>query len=76
MPDFTVDKKIYLTHSDDEFRYVIYTEDDPATITIEYQERSQPLDGGKYCVVNKVDGIWKDSAELIANAILELNKIL
>lgn len=76
MPNFIVDKKIYLTHQDYEFRYVIYTEDDPSTITIEYQERSQPLDGGKYCTINRIQGIWKDSAELIANAILELNKIL
>lgn len=74
MSNFAIDKKIYLTHSDDEFRYVIYTEDDPATITIEYQERSGV--NGKYTTINKIDGIWKDSAELIANAILELNKIL
>ena len=58
MADFSIDKKIYVTHYDDCFRYVVYTGDDPVTITIEYQERKH-IEGGKYCAVQKMEGLWR-----------------
>jgi len=69
MCNFTTNKSVTITHYDDHFRFVVYTEDEPPTITIAYQERGTD---SKYYTVNKIEGLWKESGKKVAYAILEL----
>ena len=74
MSEFTTDKSITITHYDDGFRFVVYTEDDPAIISIAYQQRRGEKQ--EYETIDCIHGLWKESGKMLAHAILELVDII
>lgn len=67
MSDFYIEKSITVGHGDG-WRYVIHIDDDPPVISIRYQEFYDNKWNDKECIC----GLWKESAKMIANALIEL----
>ena len=68
---FYVDKTISVCHPDG-WKHVISIYDDPPCIKIEYCEQQLIDNKAVYVTIGSVDGIWADSARLIAKALVEL----
>jgi desulfoferrodoxin (superoxide reductase-like protein) len=75
MGEFYTEKQLVVGHPDG-WRYLIFINDDPPLINIEYQEYDKETKGWRSHKDCGIHGLWKESAKMVGQALIELSEFV